>query len=360
MNTISIAMDNILDVNNEKWFYDYVENVLFSIDFEKKVLFPWAGFSRWKFDKFPKIYGKTIFVNKKIYLVPEASIPIAVYELEKQSIYYIDYKIECYDSYGKIFAGAIAENKYIYFIPCFNKSIIRLDTTCDELEYYPINTGYCFDGCKPAFLYDGFIRTENGFLFSTFHGNKVLSFDFLTNNVKLELELPENSGIHGLAGKEDDYIIIPIQAKKLYRYIRSAKQLIEINSFPKGYEYGEWSFSKILYEDEKWVLLPRDSNMLLMIEGTEIKCLNQKKDTRDDGYFSRYYYYSICYKYNDEWLFFCSQENGAVCYDKKMRLIGKRKFFLPDLYYDCAKKDNDGEIVIEGNIWNLKWFVNHI
>lgn len=130
--------------------------------------------SKGKYEFYPKVYGKTEYMNGKIVAVPEAPVPIVIYDVEAQTVSYVDYKIEFDGFPGKMFSGAIKKGNYLFFVPCCYDSFIRLDIDSFELKYYPLMEYY--QNGQPMFTWDGYIDKGKELWFSSFANNIIWAF----------------------------------------------------------------------------------------------------------------------------------------------------------------------------------------
>jgi len=354
----SVSMDNMIELAGAKWFLDYKSSTLYEADLEGLTIKPRALLSKGDYKDYPKVYGSILAANGRIFAIPEAPIPIAVYDPEKQKATYIEYKMDFEGFPGKIFAGAVQKDRFVYLIPCCYGSIVKIDVFTEELSYYPLQDFY-YNGAEPAFLFDGFIEKKDGFWFSTYKGNKVLSFDYETGHTVLECELPQENAICGLTGNQDVFYIIPIKAEKIYKYSAKDKKLCEMEIFPADYEAGKWSFSRIITEGDRSYLLPRDANGLCIMENETIVKMIKKETGKAADYFDKYFYFSNAFRWNNRLFVFGGTDGDFAIYNEDYTLDKVSRFSVSVSECDTSYRDLN-EMIKETRTWNVEWFIEEL
>ncbi len=353
MGSFNVAMNNILNVKGQRWFLDYRNSSLMCIDNDFQRVYVKIFFSKGEFADYPKVYGDIVYFDGKIIAVPEAPIPIAVYDIEKEEVEYIEYAKNNTGFLGKVFSGVVIYEDRLFFIPCCYESIIEMNRQ-NKLEYYSLKKYFTDE--QPSFLWSGYINNKSGIWFSTFIGNKVLHFDCNSKETKEIVSLKNLKGIAGLfEGPDEDIIIVPVEAKKLYRYSLQDESLKELDLFPQDYVSGTFSFARIIKRENTVYLLPREANKLIIIEnGLSVRSLDFDRN-QEGGYFEKYYPCSNI-EYNEkEWKIF-TEKKGLICCDENFNVLRKQDLTIDMTYAKRNKKTH----IQEDEIWNLEWLINQL
>lgn len=350
---MTLSMNNILTIQDKKWFLEYKTNTLMYMDQNYERAYAKCYLSKDRFDFYPKVYGKTEYVDGRIIVVPEAPIPIALYDLESQMVSYIKYKIDFDGFPGKIFSGVIKKDNYVFFIPCCYDSFVRMDMSNYELHYYSLSK-YIHNN-QPFFSWDGYIGMGDEIWFASYANNTILALDCDKGNVREVLSIPDEKGIMGIVtNSEGNILIIPMSTKRIYIYDKACNKIQVISDFGSDYIPGMFSFSQIIKRGDKIVLLPRDANSVLLLDNDRVKKVLPVDRKGKSDYFSRYYPISNAEWEHGKWYFFTEQD-GVVCYDENIETANSQC-----VYIDTTSAERDESLIVEDEMWGLNWLVGHI
>lgn len=360
---ISAALDNVICDETGNWFFDYKNSVLCTLDWDEFVVTQIAYLKRSKrYAHYPKAYGEIVLADGKIAVVPEAPLPIVIYDIENHEVDYIKYDIDETNFPGKVFSGAVKYNDVIYFVPCYYNAIIGLNLSSKEIRYYSLDSLYEKD-FKATYLWSGYYLHDHELIFATMNDNRILSFNMEDKTSRYLVEIDGVKGFTGVFGDESRLWAVPLTADCVYEISLNDYNLINrINSFPNDYWMGEFSFSKIVDMDHKAVFLPREANMCIWFDKTKKLMLPLSpalSQDRNSTFYEKYLFYSNIVEYNSKLYLFESSSGIVNVYNKNHELTERRslsyeKRDMPQIL------DSPFEMVFEDELWDAEYFVNKI
>jgi len=120
------------DDGENLWFFSDVYNALFRMDkntWEAEYVGSFPSEKPFSF----ALYRKSCIANGKIYFPPYNANEIGVYSIEENVFYKIPYRSK---EYKTAFNEAVTYGEYVFFIPYTYPSIMRINTSTNEITYY--------------------------------------------------------------------------------------------------------------------------------------------------------------------------------------------------------------------------------
>lgn len=224
-----------------------------------------------------KLFEKRLYVfgvhnNGRIYFAPSAACRLAIYDIGRSRMSYVDIRIidkvqyPCYNPKLK-FNGAIVHNGYIFLLPCTYPAIARFNMASGYMDY--------FDEWLPdsAFTFRKSWCVVNNKVYMTSDTNNiVLEFDLNNCNGRTYCVGDNNHGCWGICSFEEDIWLSPRKPGPVIRWNPSSGKITEYGKYPVNFNGRQFLFTKIYPVDSMINLIPAKSNMPLCID------LNGKSD----------------------------------------------------------------------------------
>lgn len=322
---INIAMDNFICLDKALWFYDYKMNAICKATFETTEVKLVQSLSSFGIDpKRNKIYGKIIENNQKIYVMPEANVPIAIYDLKDESLLYLDYEIDTKRIAGKLFSSILAYDCFVYLIPYAYDHIIKINTNDNDISYIQIDN-YPISGEYPRISWDCIAEKQSYVLLPNLQSKSIMKFD-LRNDELETLFLSENCAPAAICDGNEFLYVVDMDSKSIYKY--SSNDFGLIKTIPlelNGYENG--SNSRIINDPDKIFLLGRVANMCLAFDKKTDRVFSM--DTQIDGgirSFPKGFYYSNVMRYMNHYYLFINGREKVSAYNDDMVIVEEKIF----------------------------------
>ncbi len=325
---INIVMDNLIDINDELWFYDYKINAICKTSYSSGDVSIACFLSAFNFDlKTRKIYGKIIAKNNKIFVMPEWNVPIAVYDIKADSIEYIEYKIDSKKIVGKIFSSIISSDEFIYFFPYAYDYILKLNSYTGEMTYISLGEKSVNNCEYERISWDCCSEFDDCVLFTSLQSQKVMKLDLCSDEITTAFSIDECNPASICKGRGCLYVI-DMESNKIYKYLNDGFILEKIIPIEyRGYKHG--SNNRIIDSKDNIFLLGRVANMCLAFDkNTEnIRCLAEYNDLGDECYPKSSYFSNVLF-YMDNYYLFINGQKEVLVYDNKMSLVNKKIFTI--------------------------------
>lgn len=309
------------------------------------------------------LYANICVYHNKFFLIPWSAKQIAVYDVKKAELSYIEYPAE--KNYrGQIFAEHYIREEKLYLIPCAYPFLLCIDMDKEKvLKAVRITKSVDSANAQNQEVYSwGSIYAAYPHIYFTqVTGNGIFEFN-MENFVcrKIEAGFMKNGG--GIWGDEKNVWIFPLHAEKVFRWDKQNNIFNIYDEFPDNYQAGkEWSFHKIYADDVSIYLLPREANMCLKIEKETgiIETINLSEKKRDyDNFYDRNMPYVNIWREKNK-LYFISARTGEVYVVEKKDVVEIKKINLvsdPQYVYCDLKIIYEQENRFE----NLKNFIEAI
>lgn len=258
--SIRIDISDAICAENKVWCIAKSFSCLFCIDIESKKIISVKEIPETSYYKVNSFLQLRLF-NNRIYCIPYNEKFIAVYDITKDKfeIIRIDLEIIQYKGVGGLFSGAAIYNEYLFLLPAFCKTIIRLNMETHEMVYIT----EWIEQVKDAI----FDENEYCFMFqSVIRGGK-LYVPFVGANAILELNCSDlQSSIHILGTEHKGYSGITYDGESFWMSKRMLGELIswnpETNVMRNIYlnqekEKGHWNDCRgIIYQNGQVRFLP--------------------------------------------------------------------------------------------------------
>ncbi len=263
-----LAMDNIVEAEGKLWFFSFKDNFLCcmkkdTFDVEVVLAIPKIGGS---LNRAPQ-YGKIIWYDRKIYIIPNLMIDIIVYDIQEKSIKSISYPREPF--VGMVFLDAVRCNSKLYLIPCEYNKIL-----CVDLETDTVSISASIDRNVQA--WGNIWREQENVLFGCMSKGIIYNFNIENKNIE-EIDCKKSeSGITGIWRHDDEYCIIPNELDKIVISNKNFSRFNEIKIDLPDYKPHIWSVYKSVAIGSVIYCLPRMANKVLVfnMETHSIKTLD--------------------------------------------------------------------------------------
>lgn len=318
----SFAMDNTVEYEGNYYFLAMEDNSIYKMDpnsFEVQLVVR-IPFEEKAIDL---EYSKIYIYNGKIFVLPWCADNIVVYDMGNQQMRYIDLGIS--GTHGLNYLKAIQQEKLLVLIPCEGKDIIVIDMNKEDIDLkFEIEERSEKQSEDVPVIAWGNAYEKDGKIYFT-HYYKDLIYEFSLCEKKI-VEYKCDFSVGGLAGvleSENGVWIIPKKMDKIIYWNREKKEIEYFVDFPKDYEAGDVSTYKIEIIDNELWLLPRDANMMLVVnEKGHIRKICKKDPDRKENK-DMYMYYSNIWKMNNK--IYCVESTTGDMYEIVDKNIQKRK-----------------------------------
>jgi len=231
--------------------------------------------------------------------LPEAAIPIAVYNIDDGSVDYIEYAIDKNRAGGKTFSSYVVYEERIFLIPYAYSDIIVIDSKTNNIEYIKIEDEavsnskdydrICWEG--------GFCIDNHFWVFSYLNKKRIMILDLENRKIRILKQLEDGILPSAVFGGNNLFYVIPWTSDRIYIYDANMQKANIIQLNIEDYKAG--INNRIIDKDGIIYLLGRDANMCLAFdkETGEIKVVD-KKNSYSNDYILTYFYYSSVFTYN--------------------------------------------------------------
>ena len=344
MKKICCSMYNMADDGENIWFWAYRENLLCKMDKNSLSVTPVIRLRRkndlstFDWGEYREIY----YIDNNIYLIPMGHNVVKNINLNDNSIKDIEIPTDSEKEGFTQFTSAIAIKDELILMPCEKNTIYKICTK-ENNKVSPI-----FMDDKKIMIWGSAICDNSNIYFTSLNDNCVHKFDTEKNEMNKIILLNEKS-LSGILRTSNNMWVFPKKTDKIYIFHDGDDKPIVLNDFPIGYISGEWSFYKQVVLDNSICLLPRDSNMVLLVDLKDysIKGIDISNIVNRKSFIGRYMPFSYVLQLGED-IVCIEAENG-----KLINLYGKSKY---DFIIDGKPlieefEDNHGEIVLEENTY---------
>lgn len=312
-NSCSLAMDNIIEYQGEWWFLALKDNGLYKMH---KNTLEASLITRIPYDGMEQVqeYGKIYIYKDKVFVLPWGAKKIAVYDIQKKELRYLEFGAEEIYQGMKFLKGIIRENR-LYLVPCSFSKLLYIDMDQETVHIVAdlLSPAYSFSPVVHNLAWGEVFDEGDWIFFTELEENKVIHFNIKTGAQEIyESDLLDSGGA-GVCGDSRGIWIIPRRADVILYWDRSERQIYTYRDFPQGYQPGDLSFYKIYLDEGILYLLPRDANMLVSIdrEGHMRNVFPQEEHIDNSHSMDRYMRYSNMWRNGDE-IFFISAKKGDL------------------------------------------------
>lgn len=341
----NFSMENIVEHEGYKWFFEIRENILFKNKsgeavYEAMIYIPWSS------ESVSQEYGRIIIANNKVYIIPIIPKPIPVYDISKDKLEFIEYNCENMPRVyqGTTFFDGVVEGEYLYIIPCKYSHILKINIYNDELSYIDISGNN-----KMSYAWGSIYLNDKSIFFTEIDGNNIYCLDTETNKVtKRSIDI---NGIGGIIGDEKEYYVIPYNRGSILVHDLNEQKDYYYNSYPTGFEFGEFgNFANIINIGDYIYLLPRTSNMGLVINKIDhsMRDLHISRDMVSDLYYKKYCPYICCIERNGN-IYFVTSDNGYCYLENSNSCYFEYGYIQTDRIEEVLKQEMCTNILKEDN-----------
>ena len=321
-NNCSLAMDNIVEHQGEWWFLALKDNSIYKMkkDTLEAVFVKRIPYRMNCVGEHPQ-YGKIYIHKNKVFVLPMIADAIAVYDVKKDQIHYIDYGYKDL-SRGTLFLEEIEYKNKLYLIPSGFDYMVSIDLDTEEIGKINMQNIFSIHGKLGSYAWGNIYWDGRKLILTQLTGKNLMYMDFETGEKEVfECDHLEGGG-GGVCGDKDSIWIIPRKTGKILCWDRKRKKLEIYSEFPNGYQAGDWSFYKVLLGDELY-LLPRDANMCIAVNketGNMRNITPNIKEMNMNSFLDRYMPYTNVWKNGND-ILMISSKRGSVFVLKREEII---------------------------------------
>lgn len=347
------AMDNVLKMGEEYYFVSLYNNCIYKIldnnlNVKKIAQIPF------RFGQGYMEYSKLYYWNKKFFILPWFSDRIAIYNVERNSYSYIRLNEKCK---GLRYLKAFQKNELLYLIPCENKDIVIINME-KEVVVERINIVVSKKNEDRVISWGEIGYDIDSIVIPQVYDNKLIGFNYIEKKIDyIESNIEDIDGFCGICDTKAGRWYIPRQANKLY--FSTTTGMKEYHNFPDGYKCGNISFYKIVPDENRIFLLPREANMLLVVyeDGTIINLMYIEPQKNND--MEEYMFFSNVWSIGKHW--FCIESNTGRVYEiDDNNLLISRAF---NEIESNIQKNNHNEQILYEDLYReqtLEGFISYI
>lgn len=325
------AMDNVIKVADGYIFVSLYNNRIYKIFDENLHVKPISQIP-FSYENIYMEYSKVYEWNNKLFVLPWFSDSIAIYDICDDSYRFIKLDGEFR---GLRYLKAYQKQEYLYLIPCENKDIVIFNMQTEKIiDRLPVKVSK--ENEKKVIAWCEICCDEDSLIIPQVYDNKLIKFSIADKRICYEEKIKESDGFCGICDTHGGRWYVPRKADSIY--FEKDGKIDKIFNFPEGYIPGEISFYKIVPDEHRVFLLPRDSNMFLVVyeNGLIFNLMNTNPNMQND--MERYMYFSNVWKMWGKW--FCIEAGSGNLYEisNDNRLI--QNAFLDEENYKCEIDTN--------------------
>lgn len=332
------VMDNVLKIKEEYYFISLYNNCIYEI-LDDDLTVKKVAQIPFRFGQGYMEYSKLYYWNGKFFILPWFSDRIAIYNMEGKSYSYIQLNDDCK---GLRYLKAFQRNELLYLIPCENKDIVIINME-EEIVVDRISIVVSKENEDKVISWCEVGYDINSIVIPQVYDKRLISFNYIEKKINyIESNVEDTDGFCGICDTKEGRWFIPRQANKLY--FKTTMGMKEYHNFPDGYKCGNISFYKIVPDDNRIFLLPREANMLIVVyeDGTIINLMNiapQKNNAMEE-----YMFFSNVWSIGEHW--FCIESNTGRVFEIVDSNILIPRFFN-EIESNIQKNKLDEEILYE-------------
>ena len=346
------AMDNVLRMDDSYLFVSLYNNRIYRI-LDENLSVESVSQIPFSFNNGYMEYSKIYAWNNKLFILPWFSDSIAIYDISKNVYRFIKLNEECR---GLRYLKAYQDNERLFLIPCENKDIAIVDMRTEKIEEN-VKIRVKKENEKKVIAWCEICGDEENITIPQVYDGGLIKYNYKKNQISyVENRIRKINGLCGICDTNGGRWYIPRKADIIY--FEKGDVIKEFSEFPKGYIAGDISFYKIVPDTNRVFLLPRDANMLLIVneDGTIQRLKNIKTDMKSD--IERYMYFSNVWKMWDRW--FCVESSSGNIYE-----ISNDNNLVPKFFIERGSYKNNVDIrgVLEENPYHeysLENFISSI
>lgn len=301
------VMDNVLNVDNDYYFVSLYNNWIYRIDgntfqIEKYVQIPFERLQGYM------EYSKMYYYDEKFFILPWFSSKIAVFDINNNVFRYIQMDKEII---GLRYFMAVPRGELLYLIPCESKDILVINMCTEKVEE-SIPIAISKENVDKVVSWCNIIYEKDGIIIPQVYDNRLIKLNFLNNTIEFRKSPFEgNTGLCGICDTNDGRWYIPRSADRLI--FENLEGMHIYSDFPDGYIAGNISFYKIIPDNHRVFLLPRDANMFIVVteEGQFYNLMKIRPDKTNS--MERYMYFSNVWTINNK--YFCVESRSGTVYE---------------------------------------------
>ncbi|MCR2045716.1 hypothetical protein NSB25_00245 [Acetatifactor muris] len=344
-NNFSLAMDDIVEYQGRWWFFSVKDHGIYRMDKENFYAELVARIPRDEtIENYGPQYRKIFIYEAKIFILPWVPVKIAVYDIISGEIHYIDYERETVNR-RMVFGDGIIRGNKLYVMPCVYKNILCIDMDSEDIMYIRLDEILHEDQSKHQYAWGSIFVDKDSVYMASLKSEKIIELELRSNKVNVYRNKLLTGGISGVCGDENNVWLVPQKADKILHWDRKRKKVEFIDKFPMQYQTGDFSFYKIVSFEKYLLLLPRDANMLLILDKTTnvISNLEFEEVVYDsENYYDKYFRYMNAWENNGE-IYVINTRRGIVyCsnFAKGKKTHVKRHIKISDEYSEkCEKQE---------------------
>lgn len=289
-----IAFADIVKYKGEWWFFSAKSNLICRMDKKTLKVVPVVAVpTEWKRVEYRDMY----IYRDKIFLIPFSTPQIIIYDILEDAIRKINVPIEKSWRGNPFSEGILIENR-LYLLPQALNKLIYVDVVNESVKEAIEKIE---DKNNPSDVYfsDGYINYNTCELLM----GKTLKNEFVCTN--LTGSKKKTYAINDIVSDGWGHIIeskngtwyVPYTADRIFFVEREGQVMHEFTNFPQGYIVEKCSFIKSFVHKDKLYLIPKSSNLMIVIDEKG----NMYAPIKSEEKWDKNSYYEDSMRYSNIW-----------------------------------------------------------
>lgn len=334
------------------WFVHGKINILMRYNFSRKTTYLITLLSNKQTFK-DGLYSGIYKWENKIFIIPCLARNIIVYDISNNHILAIDLKeIELYN-HKPLFCKSYSKGNYLYCIPYFYKSIIKINMENCTLEYFEIT------GLLNKFFYS----IESIYINDTTEiGDELISIIGESNILLVLNTVSDTMQIKRIEGK-DNYVSISNIRNELYLFNQESCEIVALHNYTLKKPFIRLYFHDIKMNtiNSNFIMVDDANSSAFQILSSNGEIIVDKKNIPriyDSSLYSNYYNgigYGDCYYFDNSHLLLYELDHGKI--KNKYSFIICEEEFIKLKKQLCNVSDSE---IMENEIFSLETWTKEI
>lgn len=301
------AMDNVIECDEGYFFVSLYNNGIYRIN-DDNLNVERISQIPFRFKDGCMEYSKIYAWNHKFCILPWFSDKIAIFDRAKDEYRFIKLNEFCR---GLRYLKAYQDKEKLYLIPCENKDILVIDLDSEKIVE-SIEIQVKNENREKVIAWCEICIDENTITIPQVYESRLIKYNYKQGKTELiDNPIKSITGLCGICDTSGGRWYIPRRADRLYFVSENEEK--QFRNFPKAYLPGDISFYKIIPDENRIFLLPRDANMFLVAyeDGTIHELMKINPDSNND--MEKYMYFSNVWFMGNKR--FCIESNTGKVYE---------------------------------------------